>query len=1477
MGQLQVIDLQAVGGTGCAPVVVDGTAARITVSENGNTPEGPRPNINFIGASGITIIVADDPANDEIDVTIAGGGGSSASDVTIRVDSGPDVGTRPRLNLIPGLGMQIDAVDDSGSNEIDITFTASGVGGGGATPATIAPPKVNNASALGSTSARYAREDHTHQGVNLDENQTITGTKTVVSGIIFSEITDPAAAPTDSIRLYGFDQGGTTVLRGRGPSLAAADVVQIGGQLGNIGPSPDVRGIRETGGPTNLTIGAIASGDLLLRSGSNVIGVSSGIFQAADPDLNSIANLGTTGIVTRTAANTWATRTFQPPAAGITITNPAGIAGDPTLVLANDLAALEALTPSGFAFRTGTDTWSLVQLSAIDHNGLMNLNSGDAHKEYFKLAGRQGGQTAAGGTGGTDPLILRSNPTNAGSIILGDDITAESSVVIHGTGTGITIDGSAFDTHLIVHDQNAFSYQYFAHKHNGTGLVGTGLGFGRSRGTESGETVVLDNDVIARLDFLGYDGTDYAYAANIHAVVDDPSPGPTSMGGELLFFTTPVGSTTLAQRMRIGNDGTVELTGNLGRIRNVPLTWPAANTSGVLANDGTGSLSWATVTGGGGSGTPASVAPPKVADASVLGVSTAFAREDHTHQGVNLDEAQTITGTKTVVSGIIFSEIADPSNPPADSIRLYGFDQGGTTVLRARTAAGVSADVAQIAGQLGNIGASPDVRGLRETSGPTLLTYGGIGNGELLIRSGTTVIGVSSGIFQAADPDLNSLANLSTTGLVTRTASDTYTTRTLQQPAAGITITNPAGLAGDPTLVLANDLAALEALTPSGFAFRTGTDAWSLVQLSAIDHNGLMNLSSGDSHKEYLRLAGRQGGQTANGGTSFGEDLILQPNPNYDYNASVNNMGVGVIYIRGRIRNRDVFTPTQTLGSMINFINDWGTTNLEFVFPTAYRTQSSGKYNYTTTGAQAGPGGLLAFDCNNTVDKVVSGIDTGSLTKWQAAEMRHRWRYNAQGAGGTRIFGNYQAAGSVDNVNGQASGLATIDRYYGFGMSSFSPSPINYVGQGVTVDEFDAFWCPQINYGGIIGELYGLAVEDQNTVSNDIITRRAAVRSRLTYGGSRFGLYFDGDASNVLAGSLRIGDSTSPKPTYSLDTARGLFVHNQSNFSASGIHNIITLLGETGGAGNTFNVASGSTVRGVFMGGIISYAAGNPSGAGSGNLFSLNATLAAGANSRTMAPFQMINNAGAFTPDTFSGITNWTVRTILHNPTIGTLGANGQAAYPRVTGFHSLGTFLEGAGTSTIAVSDWTSVYCAAPSVVGTPLATRYTALEIDDFSLATTMYSIHSKGSAFQMVHAGPALFGADSSPSANLAVDIAGGFATHRTDISVGATTSFTALNIGNSSYVRMHSASGGAFTIHGVAGGVDGKRVIIYNQNSVNMSIADDSGTEGTAANRIYTPTGGTMSTTGTGSCELIYDTSLTHGAGNNAGWVLLWLQN
>lgn len=49
-----------------------------------------------------------------------------------------------------------------------------------------------------------------------------------------------------------------------------------GGHLGGTYPNPDVRSIRETGGPTSLVFGTIADGGFVKRSGSDLVGVAFG-------------------------------------------------------------------------------------------------------------------------------------------------------------------------------------------------------------------------------------------------------------------------------------------------------------------------------------------------------------------------------------------------------------------------------------------------------------------------------------------------------------------------------------------------------------------------------------------------------------------------------------------------------------------------------------------------------------------------------------------------------------------------------------------------------------------------------------------------------------------------------------------------------------------------------------------------------------------------------------------------------------------------------------------------------------------------------------------------------------------------------------------------------------------------------------------------------------------------------------------------
>lgn len=81
-------------------------------------------------------------------------------------------------------------------------------------------------------------------------------------------------------------------------------------------------------------------------------------FQPLDADLTAVAGLSSAGLIARTGSGTAAARTLTAPAAGISVSNGNGVSGNPTLALANDLSALEALSSTGLAARTTTDTWA---------------------------------------------------------------------------------------------------------------------------------------------------------------------------------------------------------------------------------------------------------------------------------------------------------------------------------------------------------------------------------------------------------------------------------------------------------------------------------------------------------------------------------------------------------------------------------------------------------------------------------------------------------------------------------------------------------------------------------------------------------------------------------------------------------------------------------------------------------------------------------------------------------------------------------------------------------------------------------------------------------------------------------------------------------------------------------------------------------------------------------------------------------------
>ena len=203
-----------------------------------------------------------------------------------------------------------------------------------------------------------------------------------------------------------------------------------------------------------------------------------------------------------------------------------------------------------------------------------------------------------------------------------------------------------------------------------------------------------------------------------------------------------------------------------------------------------------------------------------------LARADHTHQITGFqplnDDLTAITAMTPHSDGFISRSHPGVLGGPlhAFNSRVIAGAGGRINVTNGSGAAGDPTIDLALTGTSGVYAqVTTDTFG-RVTAGTTTLDWLKITNVP------TTLAGYGITDAQFKDDILTTLSNLSGTGIFAITGTGTAATRTIVAPAAGITVTNGGGVAGDPTIALANDLAAVEGLITTGIAVRAGTDTW---------------------------------------------------------------------------------------------------------------------------------------------------------------------------------------------------------------------------------------------------------------------------------------------------------------------------------------------------------------------------------------------------------------------------------------------------------------------------------------------------------------------------------------------------------------------------------------------------------------------------------------------------------------------------
>jgi hypothetical protein len=155
---------------------------------------------------------------------------------------------------------------------------------------------------------------------------------------------------------------------------------------------------------------------------------------------------------------------------------------------------------------------------------------------------------------------------DAGEFIISDMTVGKNRVHIDTVGrTGFSVSPPIATIHGVV-ATDGVNDGYMMDAYGGAPVI-TGR---KARGTKTAPSQTLAGDTLMILSGRGYDGTSFVSDQAMIAFVTEEAVTPTARGCRIDFFTTPIGSQTLKQRMSIRHDSLVDIYGTSPEIQLIP-------------------------------------------------------------------------------------------------------------------------------------------------------------------------------------------------------------------------------------------------------------------------------------------------------------------------------------------------------------------------------------------------------------------------------------------------------------------------------------------------------------------------------------------------------------------------------------------------------------------------------------------------------------------------------------------------------------------------------------------------------------------------------------------------------------------------------------------------------------------------------------------------------------------------------------------